>query len=354
MKKSVIKLCVFFLFQYICIIEIKAQNPPFCQAYFSYEIDTNGLVHFYNASFGGTSCSWSFGSSQNNPTITFPSYGIYNVCISISGNGCSSTFCKDVEYKSCRANFSALDTFGTGVVHTKNLAYPSNSNFLWKVYNNNGQFLMNSSDYQPVFDLTNEVGYVNICLILQNDSCVDSSCTEVEISSCNGFIDFYAFDSSSNGILNNKIYIENYSETSQNAIFQWNIFGDNFSANSSKRTPEFIVPDYGNYTICLQVNDGACSDSICWDYNYQIQSIFDFIKLKKFKVYPNPNQGEFNIRTNEQMKKVVVYQLTGTKVFEQQVNGLDAQLKLPNVASGLYILEVETESGIGRSRIQIQ
>ena len=62
------------------------------------------------------------------------------------------------------------------------------------------------------------------------------------------------------------------------------------------------------------------------------------------KVYPNPTNGMVTVEA-EGMSLVSVYNSLGQCVLEKQVSGETTTLDLKDVAAGLYLLRVKTESG---------
>jgi PKD repeat protein len=75
-----------------------------CQANFTYNATPSGgshEVYFTDLSTGSpTAWQWSFGdgtaSNLQNPVHTYAGPGSYNVCLTISGSNCTSTFCQNV------------------------------------------------------------------------------------------------------------------------------------------------------------------------------------------------------------------------------------------------------------------
>jgi PKD repeat protein len=72
-----------------------------CQAYFTYEQLTGLAFQFTDQSTGEmNSWLWEFGdgtgSSEQNPFHSFPGPGIYNTCLTITGNNCTDTFCLEI------------------------------------------------------------------------------------------------------------------------------------------------------------------------------------------------------------------------------------------------------------------
>lgn len=79
-------------------------NTPGCQADFTYSFDSlqgGNLVFFNDLSTGNPNAwLWNFGdgatSTTQNPTHLFPAPGSYPVCLTITGDSCTSTFCNTI------------------------------------------------------------------------------------------------------------------------------------------------------------------------------------------------------------------------------------------------------------------
>lgn len=68
-----------------------------------------------------------------------------------------------------------------------------------------------------------------------------------------------------------------------------------------------------------------------------------------FEVYPNPTPGPLNIKwnTQEEIKDIQLYDLTGKEIKNYQLNKLfnRIELNISNVPSGIYMLKFITEKG---------
>lgn len=72
--------------------------------------------------------------------------------------------------------------------------------------------------------------------------------------------------------------------------------------------------------------------------------------------YPNPSTGAFNIEFSEEpISQVRVYDLAGRSVDTKQMNLLTNRVSLDlNAPSGIYLLEIRTESGkFGMKKIKV-
>ncbi|MCC5944271.1 MAG: T9SS type A sorting domain-containing protein [Bernardetiaceae bacterium] len=77
-------------------------------------------------------------------------------------------------------------------------------------------------------------------------------------------------------------------------------------------------------------------------------------------IYPNPNDGSFRIRLNgakSEMMTMTIVSVSGQVVYSKQIrqqNGsIDEEVSLPNVASGLYIVELRSETESFRHKISV-
>ncbi len=67
----------------------------------------------------------------------------------------------------------------------------------------------------------------------------------------------------------------------------------------------------------------------------------------KSKLYPNPNNGEFNIQLNKQIKEqdvdVFIYDIAGKEVYKQHYyTSGDLQIK-PKLPQGMYLVKVKLQ-----------
>ena len=70
------------------------------------------------------------------------------------------------------------------------------------------------------------------------------------------------------------------------------------------------------------------------------------------EVYPNPLKDKVNVKA-EQMKSLTIVNMTGQVVMRQDVDADQTVLDLSELNSGLYILNIETESGVVTRQVNI-
>jgi len=99
-----------------------------------------------------------------------------------------------------------------------------------------------------------------------------------------------------------------------------------------------------------------------YQYNIEVKSLAEIMAINKqidgLKVYPNPVNNILNVDyKNEPLTGYFLTDLLGRKVHSAQLNvtGLKHLLNLEKVPSGLYLLNLETQSGnVKQVRIVIE
>lgn len=62
----------------------------------------------------------------------------------------------------------------------------------------------------------------------------------------------------------------------------------------------------------------------------------------KFTAYPNPVKDQLNIRYNENISNVAVFNLLGQQLFVKTINATEGQVDMSNLASGTYLVRVNS------------
>jgi len=111
---------------------------------------------------------------------------------------------------------------------------------------------------------------------------------------------------------------------------------------------------YGLPYACNAANENPITG--CWDLTY-IEILKEENKLE-FTIYPNPNNGSFNINCKVasvfKLKKIEIYNEFGQKIFEEFFsNKLQNELKISGFSRGFYIVKVMTEHSSSAKRMII-
>ncbi len=71
-----------------------------------------------------------------------------------------------------------------------------------------------------------------------------------------------------------------------------------------------------------------------------------------FNIYPNPTDGVVFIKSKQLDNATVsVYGINGSVLLQKSISGVSSEINLSDLASGIYILQVEVEGGVFTKRI---
>lgn len=108
-----------------------------------------------------------------------------------------------------------------------------------------------------------------------------------------------------------------------------------------------IRPIYTNGTYGLYSNTVTLKPSIILGEEANEKAGFAF--------FPNPNNGEFNLRLQDGSASatVSVTSLSGQRVYTTTLNATQTSINLGNIASGMYIVRVETAQGTYQQKVSV-
>ncbi len=75
--------------------------------------------------------------------------------------------------------------------------------------------------------------------------------------------------------------------------------------------------------------------------------------LVEFSVFPNPASTELNIRSEEKIKEIRIFDMLGQQVYSEKVQNTNHQLDVTNLDYGIYFLKINTLKGFATEKIQI-
>lgn len=122
--------------------------------------------------------------------------------------------------------------------------------------------------------------------------------------------------------------------------------GENYTISEN-----LILPNE-NFTGILEVpvvvSDGV-DDSNTFFALIGVEEPLGVLDGSRFSLYPNPTTGLINISSEEKVKGISVYNISGTKIlsFTIDYNGFDNRnFDLSKLTSGIYLIRVELESDV--------
>ncbi len=92
---------------------------------------------------------------------------------------------------------------------------------------------------------------------------------------------------------------------------------------------------------------------------YEFQGPFtvnDQLVIKQFEIYPNPNNGYFNLSLEQDFgisAKMELYSMGGKHIYTQEVNSKRQIVKLPRFPEGVYLVRVTGNGKFGTSKMII-
>lgn len=135
--------------------------------------------------------------------------------------------------------------------------------------------------------------------------------------------------------------------------WEWDL--DGYFTPGSEMTVDFVLAEYTNL-LNTGYNGGSHTEPHYRCHAYIIQySTDDFVGIEQHnvfhgtvEVFPNPSAGMFNLRSNEEtINSLKVYRTDGNMVYSaENMNTNNYQLNLRHLINGLYILQIQTISGV--------
>ncbi|RYD97575.1 MAG: T9SS type A sorting domain-containing protein [Sphingobacteriales bacterium] len=131
----------------------------------------------------------------------------------------------------------------------------------------------------------------------------------------------------------------------------WN-FGDGNGSDSAIAIHNYLSS--GTYNVSLLASDG-CTDSV-ENLEIYVDLYTNVVKVNKatiaVKVYPNPSNNILNVQLESDqayIKSLTVFNVLGQQVFHAlpvSKQSVKEQISLDQLASGAYIIKIETDKGI--------
>ncbi|MCG1035349.1 lamin tail domain-containing protein [Polaribacter sargassicola] len=140
-----------------------------------------------------------------------------------------------------------------------------------------------------------------------------------------GYLDGWAYRKSNTGPEGTTFTIDNWTYSGENGL-------EGGTSNATATTP-FPIGTYKNSTASLANNT-----------------------IEGFKTYPNPiTNKSFTVSSNStDVKEVAIFSVIGKKVFSTSFSGLNKNLDVSNLSSGVYILKVTEGSKLATKKLVIK
>jgi hypothetical protein len=289
-----------------------------------------------------TQFNWNFNneaaSSIENPSHLFAKSGTSTSTLTLSSNnGCTDTVNKKIEVKvQAKADFTATDVCETDSAVFINKSQDA-TGYLWKF--GDGQ-ISTKTNTKHNYKISSTTTY-NVTLVAQvTGGCADSVSKALTINQ-NPSSDFsYTYNGSKVDL---KI-------TKGGNSYQWK-FGTTDSVKTTATAYSHTIKSSDQHTVCLIATDiSGCSSQTCKNVTVGILKLSE----KSFKIYPNPNTGNFTIEIENPGKDVSieVYNLIGELVKKVERVGKVTLIDL-DVESGIYLVKAKNGGVVWNQKVVV-
>jgi len=135
-----------------------------------------------------------------------------------------------------------------------------------------------------------------------------------------------------------------------NYTYSWD-FGDGFTANDAVTEHDYMTT--GNYVVKLTVSDGCAESTETLEIYVDRYTSVTRVKATDLvvKLYPNPTSSVLNVALeseNTYINKLSIFNMIGqevTTIVPQTKNTKQQSIQLNNLASGAYLIKIETDKG---------
>jgi PKD repeat protein len=140
--------------------------------------------------------------------------------------------------------------------------------------------------------------------------------------------------------------VEFTNETVGVGTYLWD-FGD--GNTSTMVSPTHTYTDGGTYTVTLTVTNNCGTTTFTETVSVEPNSVFDVEWLDEFKLFPNPNDGQFFVEMTGQPAydapvRIRIYSVIGQEILREEHSFATGQLSrrydLNNLAQGVYVFEL--------------
>jgi len=356
-----------------------------CAPSFDFSFNSANTLQITNTSQPATGLTYGwavnfnqFYSTAANPTFNFPSPGIqYIKLIATTTNNRSCSIEDTIAMNVCDLNWRVRDDSALLSIQSYGTELDS---IEWDFGdgNNSNSFRFNDSydeyftNYKYAVDSTYEV--IARTVDEFGNRCQDT--VQVVYAECvAGFTKHL-------GVGPNSVLLANSSSSTQGTNYQYN-FGDG-SGWSSSTSLNFshTYTNYGTYNVCVRLTNftngqncrAAFCDSVSFDSTGTLKSSGFFIEfrdtviitgiedqltdeMEEFRMFPNPMHDDLyldlqNFEGASNRVRVRVFNSLGETIVEQQaVTQTVNRIDLPDLANGIYILELEYEGKVSRKKL---
>ena len=314
-----------------------------CQAAFTVSVNNLDATFTNNSTGTFTASSWDFGdatgSTDTNPVHTFAP-GTYEVCLTITGPGCSNTFCNTVEIvgvPQCDAKFGV-----EGTCDNATFVSTASGTFTTLIWNINGVATFDSTSITVA-----GIGDYEVCLTVTGAGCQDTECDTFNLHAPEAILP--AFTASfTPAPLPVSVTLTGTEASGYGVGFAWNP-GD----GSATLFGQSVTHVYNQCEIfpCFTVNDVlGCSQTVCDTLFICDNAVNPIDNNAGFHLYPNPGKDAMYLMFRQGVPataRLIVTDVTGRVIEQNDLSNLHQgnaiAVNTSAFASGVYFFNVVSQ-----------
>lgn len=321
----------------------------------------NTSVPFTNTtvepSSGVTTYTWTFGdgSTDNSKDATkqFPSIGSYTVKLeAFSDNGCKDEKMLTVvleETPAAQFYANAVCEGNETVFNNASSGNNGNLNYSWDFGG------ATSTAVNPTHTFATGTHNVTLTVTTPNNGCMATVSRQIEVNA-NPVVNSMVVESGQKG---DGSYVLVADVTPANAIYTvfWGDGGRTLGTATGGQIAEtytYLVDS--KYSPCLRVENKGCIINSCGDIDV-IRTGLETLSDGSLNVYPNPGKGVFQVELKGMATDNITIEIFAANGQQVQANvaieGDAAQVDMTGAAAGVYLVKVNTASGVYTSRISV-
>ena len=145
-----------------------------------------------------------------------------------------------------------------------------------------------------------------------------------------------------------------YVDSVQGITYVWTIDGDSIATGGS------VIVNWGSSGVYMLTCTAYDSGSALSSYTLPIDAYSTPLAVVPgsssipFTVYPNPNNGRFNLTTTLTRANINIYNSLGTAIQTMLLTEQQTAINLTNVVSGIYYLVIESDKGNFSQKIIVE
>ena len=137
------------------------------------------------------------------------------------------------------------------------------------------------------------------------------------------------------------------------SAYKWSITPNTFTYQSgtsdTSANPIIKFNQTANYSVQLKATNPFSSDSLLRSSYISVQKVGVNNLTKNNSaiiIYPNPTNGLVQIQSPIKIQSILVFDITGKQLLQQQPDTQTDEINISNLPQGLYQIHVQTEMGV--------